>query len=182
MVALDHSVKIFATRVAVLIFVVLLGASAAKSAEMQYQDLPSATKTYVEGVRDRCKEFAPDAVPKNQMAGISLVDLGDGTPGLIIDSKALCKEHYTEANCSNRGCDLQIMAKTDQSWKEVFNEHLYRRIIDIGSARKLNSITAAIYAGDRHCSPPRGNAPMRGETCNVRIRYHDKSWDWKKIN
>lgn len=159
-----------------------LGATAPLAAEMQYQDLPANAKTYVEGIRATCKEqVGPEAIPGYQMAGISLVDLGDGTPALILDNETICTTGYAGANCSNRGCDLVIMAKKGQSWKEVFNEHLYEKIISIGQDGKLKLITAVIYAGDPHCHPRPGVSPVSSETCDVVIRYKNKGWHWQKI-
>ena len=182
MVASNRSIRALATVLAVLALAFALGAPAARAADMQYQDLPANAKTYVEGIRGSCKELAgQEAIPSDPMFGISLVDLGDGTSALLLDNEHICAEWYAGANCSNRGCDLVVMAKKGQSWKETFNEHLYQKFISIGNDGKLKLITATIYAGDPHCHPRRGANFTSGETCDVLIRYQNKGWHWEKI-
>jgi hypothetical protein len=62
------------------------------------------------------------------MSGITLIALSDSTPALLIDNEALCSDHYSGANCSNRGCDVVVMIEADKGWKETFHEHLYEKL------------------------------------------------------
>src|SRR4051794_25767051 len=101
-------------------------APAVRAAGLQYQDLPDAAKTYAETVRATCKDVDPDGISADTMAGFTPVTLSDGTTALIIDNEYLCDDHYSGANCSNRGCDTVVMAQSDEAdkgWKEIFHEH-----------------------------------------------------------
>lgn len=149
--------------------------------DMGYQDLPDAAKSYVEAVRESCRENAEDSVPSDPMAGISQVFLPGDIPALVLDNETLCNSSYAGANCSNRGCDLEIMAKEGPSWKTVFKEHLYRSFLSVDDQGKLNLIAASIYAGDPRCAPEAGSKPMSSESCDVLIRYRDKQWQWQRV-
>jgi hypothetical protein len=176
--------KTFAKGLVAIAFACALSAPAAHAADMQYQDLPAAAKAYAETVRNSCKEYNPDGVPADKMAGITPVTLGDGTPALILDNDYLCADHYAGANCSNRGCDAVVMVPgnaADKGWKEIFHEHLYDKTFDIGKDNQLKSITAWVYAGDPHCGTPPGVKLMSSDACNVEISYQDKGWVWKKL-
>ncbi len=159
-----------------------LGASAAPTADLQYQDLPAAAKSYAADVRASCKaDIGAEGVPNDPLAGISRVSLGDGTPALILDNETLCADHYSGTNCTNRGCDLTIFAQQGGSWKEIFHEHLYDKKLSIGNDSKLQLITATIYAGDPHCHPAKGAKFQSSDSCDVLIRYKNKSWHWEKV-
>lgn len=151
----------------------------ATNSVQQYNDLPRAVKTYVEDIRNSCKEFDLNGIPANKLSGIRPISLADGTPALLIENETLCSDHYSGANCSNRGCDVMVMAKADGGWKEIFHEHLYDDTFDI-SDDKLNSISASIYAGDPHCGPAPSAEFLSSDSCDVTIRYENKGWVWQK--
>ena len=159
----------------------VLGTPAASAAGLQYQDLPAAVKTYAENVRNSCKDYNPGGIPADKMSGITLIALSDSTPALLIDNEALCSDHYSGANCSNRGCDVVVMIEADKGWKEIFHEHLYEKTFNIVKDRKLKSIAASVYAGDPHCGAAPGSKFMSSDSCSVRIRYEHKTWNWQKV-
>jgi hypothetical protein len=160
----------------------MLGSPPAPAADAQFQSLPAEAKTYAEDVRKLCKDdVGQEGVPADPMAGISEVSLSDGTPALILDNETLCTDHYSGTNCTNRGCDLVILAKQGRIWKETFKEHLYDKKLSVGNDGKLQLITATIYAGDPHCRPPHGAKFQSSDSCDVLIRYKDKSWHWEKV-
>jgi hypothetical protein len=64
------------------------------AADLQYQSLPEAAKAYAETVRKSCKEYNPDGVPADKMAGITPIALNDGTPAFLLDNETLCAGHY----------------------------------------------------------------------------------------
>ncbi|MBN9149338.1 MULTISPECIES: formylglycine-generating enzyme family protein [unclassified Nitrobacter] len=151
--------------------------------DAQYQHLPAAVRAYAETVRNSCKEYNSEGVPTDRMAGITSVTLDHGRPALILDNETLCADHYTGANCSNRGCDAVIMIQGDGAgWKEIFHEHLYEKTFNISADKKLTSITARIYAGDPHCAPRRGSKLMSSDSCAVEIRYRNNDWIWRKTS
>ncbi|NEI32729.1 SUMF1/EgtB/PvdO family nonheme iron enzyme [Rhizobium leguminosarum] len=145
----------------------------------QYDYLPRAVKTYVEDVRNSCKEYDPNGIPPNNMSGIRPISLADGTPALLIENETLCSDHYSGANCSNRGCDVVVMTEGDGGWKEIFHEHLYDDTFDIGADEKLKSIAATIYAGDPHCGPAPNAKFMSSDSCDVVIHYENQDWVWQ---
>jgi formylglycine-generating enzyme required for sulfatase activity len=147
---------------------------------LQYDYLPRAVKSYVEEVRNSCRDYDPNAIPANKMSGIRPISLADGTPALLIENETLCSDHYSGANCSNRGCDVVVMVEGNDSWKETFHEHLYDDSFDIGADGKLNSIAATIYAGDPHCDPDPNAKFESSDSCDVVIRYENKDWVWQK--
>lgn len=177
----NHSKKMPTKGLVVLAFAFALGAPTARAAKMPYQDLPAAAKTYVENVRNSCKEYNSVGIPADKMSGITQIALSDGTPALLIDNEALCSDHYAGANCSNRGCDVVVMIEAGKGWKEIFHEHLYEKTFDIGKDKKLKSIAAWVYAGDPHCGAAPDSKLMSRDSCNVTIRYENKNWVWRKI-
>jgi hypothetical protein len=156
---------------------------AVRAADLQYEDLPEAVKTYAETVRATCKDADPDGIPADKMAGITQVTLSDGTPALLIDNEYLCDDHYSGANCTNRGCDTVVMTQSDEAdkgWKEILHEHFYAKDFIIIGDKKLKSITARVYAGDPHCGNPPERKFMSSDSCEVEIRYEDRNWTWQK--
>jgi formylglycine-generating enzyme required for sulfatase activity len=147
---------------------------------LQYDYLPRAVKSYVEEVRNSCRDYDPNGVPSDRMSGIRPISLADGTPALLIENETLCSDHYSGANCSNRGCDVVVMVEGNDDWKETFHEHLYDDNFDIGDGEKLKSITASIYAGDPHCDPDPNAKFESSDSCDVVISYENKDWVWKK--
>jgi hypothetical protein len=147
---------------------------------LQYDYLPRAVKSYVEEVRNSCRDYDPNGVPADRMSGIRPISLADGTPALLIENETLCSDHYSGANCSNRGCDVVVMVEGDNGWKDSFHEHLYDDSFDIGADGKLNSIAATIYAGDPHCDPAPDAKFESSDSCDVVINYENKDWLWKK--
>jgi formylglycine-generating enzyme required for sulfatase activity len=147
---------------------------------LQYDYLPRAVKSYVEEVRNSCRDYDPNGVPADRMSGIRPISLADGTPALLIENETLCSDHYSGANCSNRGCDVVVMVEGDNGWKDSFHEHLYDDSFDIGADGKLNSIAATIYAGDPHCDPAPDAKFESSDSCDVAINYENKDWLWKK--
>jgi formylglycine-generating enzyme required for sulfatase activity len=147
---------------------------------LQYDYLPRAVKSYVEEVRNSCRDYDPNGVPADRMSGIRPISLADGTPALLIENETLCSDHYSGANCSNRGCDVVVMVEGDNGWKDSFHEHLYDDSFDIGADGKLNSIAATIYAGDPHCDPDPNTKFESSDSCDVTIHYENKDWVWKQ--
>lgn len=147
---------------------------------LQYDYLPRAVKSYVEEVRNSCRDYDPNGIPADKMSGIRPVSLADGTHALLIENETLCSDHYSGANCSNRGCDVVVMVEGNHGWKETFREHLYDGAFDIGDDKKLNSISASIYAGDPHCDPAPNAKFMSSDSCDVVIHYENKDWVWQK--
>ena len=177
--------KTFAKGLVALAFACALSAPSARAADMQYNDLPAAAKAYAETVRSSCKDYNPIGIPADKMAGITPVKLSDGTPALILDNEKLCTDHYTGANCSNRGCDAVVMVQgdaADKGWKEIFHEHLYEKTFNIGDDKTLKSITAWVSAEDPHCGTPAELTIESRDACNVDISYQDKNWVWKKLS
>lgn len=152
-----------------------------KESGLRYEYLPAAVKTYVEGVRNSCRDYDPAGIPANTMAGIRPISLAGRTPALLIENENLCSDHYSGANCSNRGCDVVVMTEGDGGWKEIFHEHLYDDTLDIGPDERLKSITATVYAGDPHCGAGSNAKPMSSDSCGVIIRYDNKDWVWQKV-
>lgn len=146
----------------------------------QYDHLPAAVKTYVEDIRNSCKDYDASGIPANKMSGVRPISLVDGTPALLIENETLCSGHYPGANCSNRGCDVVVMVEGNGGWKEIFHEHLYDDTFDIGEDKKLSSISATIYAGDPHCGPPPNAKFMSSDSCDVVIHYENQGWIWRK--
>ena len=170
----------FAYVATALFIAIAASVAAAQQGGTAYQDLPAATKAYVEEVRRSCKEAHPDGVPADPMAGITQILL-NGAAALILDNEGLCSDHYSGANCTNRGCDVVIMtAPSDGEPKEIFREHLYDRTFDIGSDSELKSIAARVYAGNSHCRTPPDAVLMSSDSCAVEIRYGNGSWLWLK--
>ena len=147
---------------------------------LQYDRLPQAVKVYVEEVRNSCKEYDPDGIPPDRMSGIRPISLSGATPALLIEHETLCSDHYSGANCSNRGCDVVIMAAGNGDWKEIFHEHLYDEIFDIDENKNLKSISATVYAGDPHCDPALNAEVVSSDSCDVTIQYENKNWVWQK--
>lgn len=147
---------------------------------LQYDYLPRAVKTYVDDVRNSCRDYHPNGIPADKMSGIRPLTFADGTPAFLIENEPLCSDNYSGANCSNRGCDVVVMTEGEGDWKEIFHEHLYDDTFDIGQDKKLNSISASIYAGDLHCFPAPNAKFESSDSCNVMIRYKNKNWVWKK--
>jgi hypothetical protein len=171
------------TKILVAITFACALAPAVRAADLQYQDLPAAAKSYAENVRSSCKDYNPEGVPADKLAGITPVTLSDGTPALILDNESLCADHYTGTNCSNRGCDAVIMIQGDdgdKGWKEIFHEHLYEKTFNIDD-KKLKSIEAWVYAGDPHCKTPPAPRLMSRDSRNIDIRYQNKRWIWRKL-
>lgn len=148
---------------------------------LQYDHLPRVVKSYVEEVRNSCRDYDPNAISADKMSGIRPIFLAEGTPALLIENETLCSDHYSGANCSNRGCDVVVMVEGSDGWKEAFREHLYDGSFDIGDDKKLNSISASIYAGDPHCDPAPNAEFMSSDSCDVTIRYENKDWVWQKV-
>lgn len=155
-------------------------APTAPSGGLRYESLPAAVKNYVEDVRNSCKKYDPNGAPADKMSGIRPIALADGTSALLIENETLCSDHYSGANCSNRGCDVVVMTEGDGGWKEIFHEHLYDDTFDIGVDKKLNSISASIYAGDPHCDPAQNTKFMSSDSCDVVIHYENKDWVWQR--
>ncbi|MBY3044224.1 formylglycine-generating enzyme family protein [Rhizobium leguminosarum] len=153
---------------------------ATEGSGLQYGHLPPAVKSYVENVRNSCRDSDPNGIPSDKMSGIRPISLPDGTIALLIENETVCSDHYSSANCSNRGCDVVVMTEGDGGWKEIFHEHLYDDTFDIGDDKKLNSISASIYAGDPHCDPAQNAKFMSSDSCNVVIHYENKHWVWRK--
>lgn len=170
----------FAYVAAVLLIAIAASVVAAQRGRSAYQDLPAAAKTYAEEVRRSCKEAHPNGVPADPMAGITQVLL-NSTPALILDNEGLCSDHYSGANCTNRGCDVVIMtAPADGASNEIFREHLYDRTFDIGGDSELKSISARVYAGGPYCGTPPDAVLMSSDSCAVEIRYDRGAWLWRK--
>jgi hypothetical protein len=177
-----HTGITLANTLAILAFACTFSAGLAR-ADMRYENLPAEAKTYAENVRSSCKESNPEGVPADKMAGITPVTLSDGTPALILDNEALCADHYSGANCTNRGCDAVVMIAgedADRGWKEIFHEHLYEKTFNMGEGNKLRSIAAWVYAGDPHCKATSTTRFMAKDSCSVEIRYQNKRWNWQR--
>ena len=88
----------------------------------------------------------------------------------------------TGANCSNRGCDLQIWKQLGQgSWRKIFDEHLHRNFISISEQGRLRLMAVSVYAGSPHCAPGLGRNYTSGQSCDALVRYRNGSWIWEKI-
>src|SRR5437867_2768869 len=67
--------------------------------ELKYQQLPIEVRSYVEKVRESCKELDAESAASDQMQGITVVDLaGDGSRDLMVDAEHLCNSWMKGAN------------------------------------------------------------------------------------
>jgi hypothetical protein len=118
------------------------------------------------------------------MAGIQSIALGSGGEKVwMVDDEEVCGGlRSAGVNCTNRGCDLIMWQKDGGRWREVFNEHLYRKFISVTETNRLAAIVASIYAGSRQCHPPRGVEYGSGQSCDVTIRFVRGQWKWERLN
>jgi hypothetical protein len=102
--------------------------------------LPADLRSYVNEVRQRCKELDSASQPHEVMQGIWPLDLdGNGSHDFMVDAQQLCNGWLKGGNCTNRGCDLKIWKKVDQRvWRKIFDEHLYAKFISASSQRGLD--------------------------------------------
>lgn len=155
----------------------------AQARGMSFQQLPAEARAYIETVRQSCKELNDEFQLFDQMQGISVIDLaGDGSRDLMIDAEQLCNDRMSGANCTNRGCDLQIWKQIGQgSWRKVLDEHLYRKFISVSDNGRFRSMSISVYAGDPRCRPARGRQYSSGQSCDLTVQYRNGRWIWNKV-
>jgi hypothetical protein len=144
---------------------------------------PPEIERYAQGVWEGCKELMPDRVQNDPLAGVQAVDIdSDGVLEFMADNLNICGDHMAGANCTNRGCDLVIWQFRRGAWTQVFNEHLHSKFISVDrNTRRLQRITASIYAGDERCKSPKHRDYDSGESCDVVVTYARGRWKWTPI-
>jgi hypothetical protein len=174
---------VLATALMAAAFFAASSSPAAAATKIRYQQLPPEIRHYVERIRKSCRELYAPYRARTKLQGIRVIDLnGDGSRDLMIDAEHLCADWVPGANCSNRGCDLKIWKQVGRnSWKKIFDEHLYKKTISIGGNGRLNKMAVSVYAGGPHCDPDSGKSYTSGQSCDATVYYRDNHWIWEKV-
>jgi hypothetical protein len=167
----------------VMTAMMIAAAPIAAQPDMRYKELPKEVRDRAAEVRKSCKEENPD-LSFNEMQGIQLLSLkGGSAKAIVLGNEELCGAHLAGANCSNRGCDLQIYKEVSKDhWRKIFDEHLYEKFLAIDCENmRLQLIVASIYAGDPRCQPKPGKQYSSGMSCNLIVSYENDSWNWQLL-
>jgi hypothetical protein len=150
---------------------------------LQYEQLPSDLRSYVDQTRRLCKEQDDNSLPADLMSGISFIDLdGNGSKDLMVEAAQLCAGEIKGGNCSNRGCDLKIWKQVGQrSWRPILDEHVSRSFISLNDKGGLRLIAVSVWAGRPQCEPVDGKNYTSGQSCDAIVRYKGGKWAWEKI-
>ena len=107
---------------------------------------------------------------------------GDGSSDLLVDAEYLCARRMAGANCTNRGCDLQIWKQVGpRKWHKIFDDHPYDNFVSIGYDGPFKFMVLKIHAGSPRCRPDPDAEYSAGHNCDVIVRYRGGDWVWEKI-
>lgn len=151
---------------------------------LQFRQLPKEIRDHATEVRKSCRELAGEDRNFDEMQGIEVLDLkGDGSRDIFVDNEGLCGSHMAGANCSNRGCDVQIYKEVSRGqWHKIFAEHLYDKFLAIDwDTMRLQLMVVSIYAGDPRCHPDPHTDYTSGRSCNLIVTFYNNRWNWQLI-
>ena len=151
--------------------------------EMAYDQLPSDLRSYVEGIRQICKQADPDPGTISDMQGIDVIDLAvDGAHDIMVDAERLWNHRIAGMNCDNRACELKIWKQTgQQSWKKVFDEDLYKKFISLKDHYRFQLMAVSISADDPRCKTDPRRIITSAQSCDQLVRYKNKAFVWELI-
>lgn len=159
------------------------GVAAAQDEGVRYTELPGELRSYVDEVRESCKGLDESSMPYHPMQGIMEFDLEeDGSSDLLVAAEYLCERRMAGANCTNRGCDLQVWKEVGpRKWRKIFDDHPYDNFISIDYNGPFRFMVLKIHAESPQCRPDPAAQYSAGHNCDVIVRYRGGDWVWEKI-